>query len=57
MVVESVSLFFLYFLCLWSLQLGVTSAEKLLYQLCKTILKASLFDHYSVDFLGKAGVI
>ena len=57
MVVESVCLFFLYFLCLWSLQLGVTSAEKLLYQLCKTILKVSLFDHYSVDFLGKAGVI
>ena len=39
--VVSVSLFFLYFLCLWSLQLGVTSAEKLLCLLCKTISKVS----------------
>ena len=41
MAVVSVSLFFLYFLCLWSLELGVTSAEKLLYLLCKTKLKVS----------------
>ena len=39
--VVSVSLFFLYFLFLWSLQLGVTSAEKLLCLLCKTISKVS----------------
>ena len=30
MAIVSVSLFLLYFLCLWSLYLGVTSAEKLL---------------------------
>ena len=41
MAVVSVSLFFLYFLCLWSLQLGVASAEKLLCLLYKTILKVS----------------
>ena len=39
--VVSISQFFLYFLCLWSFELGVTSAEKLLCLLCKTILKAS----------------
>ena len=38
MAVVFVSLFFPYFYCLWSLKLGVTSAEKLL---CKTILKVS----------------
>ena len=38
MAVVSVSLFFLYFSCLWSLYLGVTSVEKLL---CKTDLKVS----------------
>ena len=41
MAVVSVSLFFLYFLCLWSLSLGVTRAEKLLCLLYKTILKVS----------------
>ena len=41
MAVVSVSLFFLYFVCFWSLQLGVTIAEKLLCLLCKTILKVS----------------
>ena len=41
MAVMSISLFFLYFLCLWSLLLGVTIAEKLLCLLCKTILKVS----------------
>ena len=39
--VVSVSLFFLYFLYLWSRQLGVTSADKLLCLLCKTVLKVS----------------
>ena len=40
MAVMSVSLCFLYFLGLWSLSLGVTSAEKLCL-LRKTILKVS----------------
>ena len=37
----SVSLFFLNFLCPWSLYLGVASAEKLLCLLCKTISKVN----------------
>ena len=41
MAVVSVSLFFLYFLYLLSLYLGVTSAKKLSCLLCKTILKVS----------------
>ena len=41
MAVVSVSLFFLYFLCLWSFYLGIISAEKLLCLLYKIILKVS----------------
>ena len=41
MTVVSVSLFFLYFLCLWSLELEVISAEKLFCLLCKAVLKVS----------------
>ena len=41
MAVVSVSLFFLYFLCLWSLQLEVITAEKLVFLLCKALLKVS----------------
>ena len=41
MAVVSVSLFLLGFLCLWSLYVGTTSAEKLLCLLCKTISKVS----------------
>ena len=39
MAVASVSLIFLYLLCLWSHSLVVTGAYKMLYLLCKTILK------------------
>ena len=39
MAVASVSLFCFYFLCLWSLSLRVTSTQKFLCLLCKTILK------------------
>ena len=56
MAVVSVSLFFLYFLCLWSLQLGVTSAEKLSL-LCKTILKVSYLIIILWIFLEKGGCI
>ena len=55
MAVVSVSLFFLYFLCLWSLQLGVTSAEKLLCLLCKTILKVNYLIIILWIFLEKGG--
>ena len=41
MAVVSVSLFFLYFLSLWSLQLEVITAEKLVFLLCKALLKVS----------------
>ena len=41
MAVVSLSLFFFYFLCFWSLYLVLTSAEKLLCLLCKTISKVS----------------
>ena len=38
MAVVSVSLFFIYTFCFWSLYQGVTRAQKLLCLLCKTIL-------------------
>ena len=54
MAVVSVSLFFIYIFCLWSLYQGVTRAQNLLCLLCKSILiNSQVSEHYFMDFLEK----
>ena len=54
MAVVSISLFFIYIFCLWSLYQGVTRAQKLVCLLRKTILiNSQVSEHYFMDFLEK----